>query len=91
MVFFFDDQAIKILNGVSADELQDIYADPDKGGQDAYEAAFSKAQYQEWVFTCKVKQELYQDEARIKTSVQSLRPMDHAKEGRSLLNSILAM
>ena len=90
-VSFFDDQAIKILNEVSADELQDIYADPDKGGQDAYEAAFSKAQYQEWVFTCKVKQELYQDEARIKTSVQSLHPMDYAKEGRSLLNSILAI
>lgn len=90
-VSFFDDQANILLDGKSADSLQEIFSDPDKGGQEEYEAAFAKVQYTEWIFTCKVKQETHQDETRIKTSVQSLHPMDYAKEGRSLLNSIMAM
>jgi replication factor A1 len=90
-VSFFDDQANILLEGMGADELQSIYSDPDKGGQEAYEGFFAKAQYTEWVFTCKVKQETHQEETRIKTSIQSLHPMDYAKEGRSLLTAILAM
>ncbi len=88
-VSFFDDQAKVLLNGLKADELYQTYNDG--GGQEAYEAVFKKAQFTDWIFSCKVKQEMVQDEMRIKTSIQSLHKMDYAKEGRSLLNSILAL
>lgn len=87
-VSVFDDQAKVLFDGMTADELQSVY---DNGGQDEYDAVFNKAQFTDWVFTCKVKQEAIQDEMRVKTSIQSLHKMDYAKEGRSLLNSILAM
>ncbi len=90
-VSFFDDQANVLLDGMSADELQRILADPDQGGQEAYDGIFARAKDTEWIFTCKVKQETHQEELRIKTSVQSIHPMDYAKEGRYLLNDILAM
>lgn len=86
-VSFFDDQA-EVLLGISANDLQKIYAND---GEETYQARFAKAQFTDWVFTCKVKLEEHQGEERIKTSVQSIHPMDYAKEGRSLLNAILAM
>ncbi len=88
-VSVFDDQARVLLDGLTADELQSTFEDD--GGQGAYEAAFKKAMFQDWIFTCKVKQEVVQSEVRVKTSIQSVHKMDYAKEGRSLLNSILAM
>ncbi len=88
-VSVFDDQARVLLEGLTADELQRTYED--EGSQGAYEAVFKKAMFQDWIFTCKVKQEVVQNEVRVKTSIQSLHKMDYAKEGRSLLNSILAM
>jgi replication factor A1 len=74
--------------GISANDLQGIYAND---GEETYQAYFAKAQFTDWVFTCKVKLEEHQGEERIKTSVQSIHPMDYAREGRSLLNAILAM
>merc|ERR1712087_825795 len=88
-VSFFDDQAKVLLDGMDANDLQKIMIDDNAGGQEAYEAQFAKAQNTDWVFTCKVKQEFHQDEQRIKTSVQSIHPVDYAKEGRSMLNAIL--
>lgn len=86
-VSFFDDQA-EVLLGISANELQKHY---ENDGQETYEGCFAKAQFSDWIFTCKVKLEEHQGEERIKTSVQSIHPMDYAKEGRSMLNAILAM
>mmetsp|Transcript_5408 Transcript_5408/g.8036 ORF Transcript_5408/g.8036 Transcript_5408/m.8036 type:complete len:638 (-) Transcript_5408:183-2096(-) len=90
-VSIFDDQAQVLLDGVLANDLQKIYADGDVSSQEAYDAVFNKATFTDWVFTCKVKQEMVQDEMRIKTSIQSMHKMDYAKEGRSLLNAVLAM
>mmetsp|Transcript_4209 Transcript_4209/g.8036 ORF Transcript_4209/g.8036 Transcript_4209/m.8036 type:complete len:641 (-) Transcript_4209:189-2111(-) len=86
-VSFFDDQA-EVLLGMSANDLQRIYSND---GEETYQACFAKAQFTDWVFTCKVKLEEHQGEEKIKTSVQSIHPMDYAKEGRSLLNAILAI
>eukprot|EP00979_Chaetoceros_neogracilis_P001815 scaffold330_cov179-Chaetoceros_neogracile.AAC.3 len=90
-VSFFDDQARILFEGMEANDLQKIYVDEAQGGMEAYQGFFSKAQFTDWVFTCKVKQEFHQDEARVKTSIQSIHPVDYAKEGRSMLNAILAM
>ena len=88
-VSFFNDQALPLLGGTEANELHEMLNG--EQGQDAYDGAFAKATFTDWIFTCKVKQELNNGEMRVKTSVHSLHPMDYAQEGRSLLNSILAM
>mmetsp|Transcript_33878 Transcript_33878/g.40598 ORF Transcript_33878/g.40598 Transcript_33878/m.40598 type:complete len:126 (+) Transcript_33878:325-702(+) len=88
-VSVFDDQA-KALFGeaVTADG---VFEAMNEQGQDAYDAHFTKANFTDWIITCKVKQEMNQDEMRVKSSIQSIHPMDYAKEGRSLMKGILAM
>jgi len=88
-VSVFDDQAKQLLDGVTADDMHKLYSeDPE---QSAYNGHFMKATFTDWIFTCKVKQEMYDNETRIKTSIHSIHPVDYAQEGRSLLNSILSM
>ena len=64
-----------------------------EGGQDAYNGYFAEANFTDWVFTCKVRQETSPTDGatRIKTSVHSLHPLDYKKEGRFLLDSIVNM
>ena len=86
-VSLFDDQAKVLLGGVTADALN---SELELGNQGAYDAFFARANYTDWIMTCKVKQEMTNDEmTRLKTSIVSLHPMDFAKEGRALLKAIL--
>jgi hypothetical protein len=60
---------------------------------DAYDSLFFKANYTEWIMTCRVKNETYQDgsgeqSSRVKTSVTALHPMDYRKESLDLLRAI---
>lgn len=88
-VSIFDDQARVLFGeGVTADG---VYEALNQQGQDAYDAPFSQANFSDWIFTCKVKQEMVQEDMRVKVTVVSIHPVDYAKEGRSLLNSILEM
>ena len=89
-VSLFDEQATTLLSGMTANELYNIINDEEEGKM-AYDGHFAKATFTEWIFTCKVKQEVANGEMRLKTSVHSLHPVDYAQEGRSLLNSILSM
>lgn len=85
-VSLFDDQARVLLEGISADDVYEkTYA---QGDIDSYNAYFDKALFSEWIFTCKVKQEMVQDEMRIKTSVYALHPVDYVKESKELLQAI---
>ena len=85
-----DDSRYTYLGGMTANELYNIINDEEEGKM-AYDGHFAKATFTEWIFTCKVKQEVANGEMRLKTSVHSLHPVDYAQEGRSLLNSILSM
>jgi len=89
-VSLFDDQAKILFGGVEAD---DVYKQREEGnnGLEEYNALFTKASFTDWVFNCKVKQEMVQEELRIKTTVYSMHPMDYAAEGKSLLTEILKM
>merc|ERR1712238_86188 len=82
-VSLFDDQAKILFGGVEAD---DVYKQREEGnnGLEEYNALFTKASFTDWVFNCKVKQEMVQEELRIKTTVYSMHPMDSAAEGKSL-------
>jgi replication factor A1 len=85
-VSMFDDQARLLLDGATADAL---HSELELGNQSSFESYFTRANYTDWIMTCKVKQEMGNDEMRLKTSIMSLHPMDYAKEGRALLNAIL--
>jgi replication factor A1 len=56
--------------------------------QDAYDSYFAKANHTEWIFKCKVKQEMVNDESRVKTSVVAMHPVDYVKESQDLLAAI---
>ena len=85
-VSLFDEQAKVLLDGISADECYEkTHA---IGDTDAYNSVFDKALFTEWIFTCKVKQEMVQDEMRVKTTVYSLHPVDYVKESRDLISAI---
>ena len=60
-------------------------------GLEEYSVLFAKASFMDWVLNCKVKQEILQEELRIKTTVYSMYPVDYAAEGKSLLIEILKM
>ena len=58
------------------------------GTPDSYDSVFARVMYSEWIFKCKVKNEIHNDESRVKTSVYSLHPVDYLKESQDLLAAI---
>jgi replication factor A1 len=85
-VSVFNEQAEIILNGATAN---DLYAQVMNGdGKDLYDSTFMKSTYTEWIFKCKVKQELVGDEQRVKTSLVALSPVDYVVESRKLLKAL---
>jgi replication factor A1 len=82
----FNEQAEQLL-GATAD---DVYAQTFEGGQDqdAYDSYFARACFSDWLFKCRVNNEMVNDEMRVKTTVHSMVPVDYAKESRDLLAEI---
>ena len=88
-VSFFNEQAEALFGGVTAEQVYaEAFGNDAGGNQDVYDSYFSKAYATDWIFKCKVKQEMMGDEARVKTSVVSLHQVDYAKESRDLLDAI---
>jgi replication factor A1 len=83
----FNEQAEQLLGGATAD---DVYSRTYEGGQDqdGYDSYFARACFTDWVFRCRVSNELVNDEMRVKTTVQTMVPVDYAKECRDLLAEI---
>jgi replication factor A1 len=86
-VSFFNEQAEQLL-GTSADEVYERTFTGGQHDQDAYDSVFARAAYTEWVFKCRVKNEVYNDEARSKTSVIAIQPVDYAKESLDILAAL---
>lgn len=82
-VSVFDDQAMTLFGGTTAD---DAFAQYDN--QDVYDSYFAKAMHTEWILKCRVKQETVNDEARLKTQIVRMDPVDYAAECRDLLSAI---
>jgi replication factor A1 len=79
-VSLFDDQALTLFHGATAD---DVFAQYEN--QDAYDGIFARAQYSEWIFKCRVKSEMVNDEPRLKTSVVRMDPVDYVAESNHIL------
>ena len=84
----FDDVGCKLL-GMTADELHKI-KEMD-GGDVEFEKVFAKANFQDVIVKAKAKHETYNDETRLKCTVQELRPVDYKDESTRLLGDIQAM
>jgi replication factor A1 len=89
-VSLFNEQAESLFGGIKADDLYRECFEAELN-DDKYNSTFAKANFREYLFTCKVKQEMVGDEARVKTSVYSMHPVDHASESRILLEKLAAM
>ena len=88
-VSFFNEQAETLFGGVTADQVYaEAFGNDSGGNQDLYDSYFAKANNTDWIFKCKVKQEMMGDEARVKTSVYTMHPVNYAKESRDLLDAI---
>jgi replication factor A1 len=82
-VSVFDDQALTLFGGATADEVFAQYEN-----QDAYDGYFAKAMHTEWVLKCRVKNEIHNDEPRLKTQVVRMDPVDYNAESREMLSAL---
>jgi replication factor A1 len=90
-VSLFNEQAETLFGGATADTVYGQTFDSETGGdQDKYDSYFAKANHSEWVFKCRVKQEMMGEETRVKTSVYSMHPVNYAQESRDMLDAIMA-
>lgn len=90
-VSFFDAQAKMLLGGeMSADDAYQKFMENNQD-QDGYDSLFHKALHTEWIFKCKVKTEMVNEEQRVKTSVWALQPVDYVKESQDILAALAKM
>jgi len=82
-VSVFDDQAMTLFDGTTADHAFAQY-----DNQDVYDSYFAMAMHTEWILKCRVKQETVNDEARLKTQIVRIDAVDYVKECRDLLRAI---
>lgn len=80
----FDESGQKIL-GVTADHLDELKA---AGNEAEVERIFDAPLFRMYTAKCKVKQEAYQQEQKIKQSVLNILPIDFVQQNKSLLDAI---
>ena len=85
-ISFFDDQAMTILNGKTADELAPLRSSDEQ----AYGNHFLGCSFKSYLMKCRVKNEVYMEENKLKVSAIHLEPLNWATEGRKLLDEIHA-
>ena len=82
----FDDMAIKIMGGKTADELHNLKV---SGDQAAFDQVFNDCQaFKTFLFKARSKNETYQDEARVKSQILQVAPVDYVDECKQMLNAI---
>lgn len=74
------------LLGKTADELAPLKVLHDN--QPAFDAHFTANSFSQCILKCRVKNETYMEEQRLKISVVQLAPLDYLHEGRTLLQEI---
>jgi len=79
--------ALPLLGGKSADELAPLK----HSGSNEFDQHFLNSSFKTYLLRCRIKNEHYQDEARLKVSCVSLNSVDFVAEGRSLLEEIQMM
>lgn len=80
---FFNETAEKLL-GASADDLFEHKLT----GDGEYERAFNNALFKTVIAKCRVKQEMVNDEPRVKSSVIKVDDLDFVAESKNMLDAI---
>ena len=83
----FNDEAEKMLNGKTADELNLIM----QSDHNKFTEVLNSLTLRPMRFTLRVKVETVNDEPRVKASVARVAPIDFAKESKTLLGEIQAL
>jgi replication factor A1 len=86
-VSLFDDQAVPVLGGKTADEMALLRSQ----NQAAFDAHFILHSFKSYNMKCRVKNETYMEEQKLKVSAVTLQPIDWLSEGRTLLQEIYAL
>lgn len=85
-VSVFNEQAEQLL-GTTADEMFGHF----ETNQEVYDAAFAKAAFTEWLFKCRVKKELVNEEYRTKVQVMRMEPVNYVSECRDIIAALERM
>ena len=85
-VTFFNDTAELLFDGKTADEI--FLASDGTAPSDAYDSVFAKASFTEWIFKCKVKNEMVNEETRRKVQVNTMHPLNYVQESKEMLAAI---
>ena len=83
----FNDQAIKIMGGITADEMYEL---SQADGAAQFKATFNANNFMPYIFKVRAKAETWQDESRVKCVIQDLTPLDFKEGSRELLDLIKA-
>lgn len=90
----FNDEAEKLLK-IPASELLNLKVFPPlifkENDFNAYEAKFESILFNQYVMKCRAKQEVYQDEAKLRVSCVSLDKVAYVERSRQLLGLISQM
>jgi len=87
LVSFFDETGTVLLGGKSADELA-LSREQQPAAFDRYLIDHS---FKSYTMKGRVKNEMFQDEAKLKISCTQLTPLDYVATGRALLQDIAAL
>ncbi len=82
----FNDDAAKLL-GCTADEMYLIK----ESDEAEYQRRFDSVLFQQYTIKCRAKQEVYQDEAKMRITASGISKMNFAERGRELCNLIAQM
>ena len=86
----FDDTG-SVLVGKTAEEVEMLKQQKDNGDAQAegeFTALFDDMVGKDWVFRCMMKEETYQDEARLKTSLIGVDAIDYTAESKHILSNL---
>jgi len=86
-VSIFDEQATQMFNGATAN---DVFAEYSMN-QDAYDGHFARANFTEWIFKCRVRNEMVNNEPRLKTQVVRMDPVNYVQESNDMLAALEKM
>ncbi|KAG8702561.1 Replication factor A protein 1 [Ceratobasidium sp. 395] len=74
----------EMILGMTASDLHDMKEEDEA----AYTAVVEKASSQTWIFSCRAKQDTYQDQARVRYGINRAHKIDYAQECRAMLEAI---
>lgn len=81
----FSDSGEKLLGGRNAKELHEMRTE---GNELVYEQVFSEALFKTYICNVSVKNEIVNDESRVKSQILSLTPVDFVTESKNMISAI---